>query len=606
MLDRIAGVRALFAPTNKGTQRDQGENLQGPISDLLPELELEMSDEALLQLAKDWTAAWDGSKKELEWKQEMVEKYWLGVQGTTQDLSDTTTRKPTADNLIYEALETFIPKATARNPEPEVSGDGTQMGNVVADLTAKMLNHVASLPHVRLKMSLREAARHNQIYFLGAIKTGWSATDEDVCAEVVRPQRLILDPDATVKNARYDGSFLGIHCECTASDLVARFPDSKEEITEAADGKMGTKMGYVEWWSAGETPAVFWTMGTLVLGKMRNPNFNYPEPQTQTDEFGNETEVMTGGRNYFRRPEIPVTLLITSNLGKKPFDVTNGLFQCLSMQDVVSKRWKQIDRNADNANNGIIASLDYFEEGQAAQAASALRNGDVMLQPKGKAGEGIIRDSGTPLPGFIYDNLIDARARILSVYGVSGSIPAALQKDKTVRGKMITRAADDDRIGGGFGEHLELFAARIFEQLLQLMYVYYDEPKVASVVGKENAREYFALSASDLSAVSLTVNVTEGSMMPKDPMSRRQEALDLWAQKGIDPVSLYEALDAPNPRERAKMLFLWQTNPASLFPELMPRQPQMAQAQPQATAQPPTPGGTGNLSTEIPLNPLPQ
>lgn len=604
--DRIAGVSALFSSTNKGPQGMASETDQGVVSDALPELRLDMDDTELLQLAADWTAAWDGDRKQLEWKQQMVESYWLGLKNEAQNLADSSTRKPSADNLIFEALETFIPKATARNPDPEVAGDGTTLGNIVANLTEKMLAHVASLPHIRLKMSLRQAARHNQLYFLGAIKTGWSETESNLSAEVIRPQRLILDPTATVNNARYNGSYLGIYCDSTASDMVLRFPDKVEEIKKAANDKMGTSLRYVEWWTAGEEPSVFWTIGDVVLNKMRNPNFNYPEEVIQTDEFGVETPVTVGGRNYFKRPEIPVTLLVTTNLGKKPYDQTNGLFQCLAMQDVVSKRWTQIDLNADNTNNGIIASLDYFEEGQAAQAAQALRAGDVMLQPKGKAGEGIIRDTGTPLPSFIYDNLLDARQRILAVYGVSGSVPDALQKDSTVRGKMITRAADDDRIGGGFGEHLELFAARIYEQLLQLMYVYYDEPKVASIIGKERAREFYALSSSDLANVSLTVNVREGSMIPQDSMSKRQQAVELWSASALDPISLYEALDFPSPRESAKSLFLWQTNPAALFPELMAPPVAPGVPAPTETGSPMPPEGGGSLSTAIPLAPLPQ
>jgi hypothetical protein len=229
-----------------------------------------------------------------------------------------------------------------------------------------------------------------------------------------------------------------------------------------------------------------------------------------------------------------------------------------------------------------------------------------MLQPKGKAGEGIIRDTGTPLPDFIYQNLLDARQRILSVYGVSGSVPAALQQDKTVRGKMLTRAADDDRIGGGFGEHLELFAARIYEHMLQLMYVYYDEPKVATVIGPEKAREFFAISSSDLTQVSLTVNVQEGSMVPKDALSRRQEAIELWGANAIDPISLFTALDYPAPREAAKNLFLWQSNPAALFPELMTAAPPAATAPPGGAPPPAEEEGGGSLSTALPLSPLPQ
>ena len=609
MLDRIAGVRALFAPTNKGKKDGGGDQTEGPVSDLLPELQLDMDDETLLSLAKDWTAAWDKERQHIDWKQKLLEKYWLGTQAYSMDSTGDTTQKPTADNCIFEALETFIPKATQKSPDPVVTADGSTLGQATATLTEKMLAHAADLPTVRLKMALRQAVRHNQLYFVGAIKTGWSLTDNDVCADVIRPQRLILDPDCTVEHGRYGGSRLGIHCEDSAADLIQKFPDKKDVITEMANSKLGTKMGYIEWWSAGEEPAVFWTMETIVLGKMRNPHFNYPQQQTQTDEFGNETPTTVGGHNYFKRPEIPVTLLVTTNVGKKPYDTTNALFQCVAMQDVVTKRWKQIDENVGNMNGSIIASLDYFEEGQAAQAAQAMRAGDVMLQPKGIAGEGIKRDPGQSLPVDVFANLQDARQRILSVYGISGSVPSGLQRDKTVRGKMITRGADDDRIGGGIGEHLELFAARIYEQLLQLMYVYYDEPKIAGVLGKEKAMEYFAISKGDLQQAILTVTVRDGSMVPKDAMTRRQEAIDLWGANGIDPISFYEALDFPNPRESAKSLFLWQTNPASLFPELMGAAPAQGAA-PTAGGgvSPPAAGGDsgGNPSTALPLTPLPQ
>jgi hypothetical protein len=601
--ERIAGVDALFAPTNKnGSSGVTADNAEGVVSPYFPELELDMDDVQLLQMADDWTKAWNAGKNELAWRQNEVEKYWLGVTPNDLPTADAGKQKPKADNLIYESLETFLPKATQKNPEPVVRADGTTLGNQVARTTEKMLTSIAENKDVDLRMTLRQVARFHQLYFLGCVKIGWSMTTKNVTVTAVRPQKLILDPNSTVENGNYTGKYVGFHCEETASELSERFPDCKEHLTEVAQGKMATKLQFVEWWSDGETPAVFWTMGRYVLGKMRNPHFNYPSMETQVDEFGAETQQEVGGRNYFDRPRMPFELLSITNLGQRPYDLTNGLFQCLSMQDVVTKRWKQIDRNADNTNNGIIASLDYFEEGQAAQAAQALRAGDVMLQPKGIAGEGIKRDTGTPLPTFIYDNLLDARQRILSVYGVSGSVPSGLQKDRTVRGKMITRSADDDRIGGGFTEYLEKMAAKVYEQFVQFMYVYYDEPKYASVVGKEKAMEYIQLSAGELANVQLAVDVREGSMIPKDSLTKRQEAIDLWGANGIDPISFYEALDFPNPRESARMLFLWQQNPAALFPEL--GQP-AAQPPPPTGTPPPEPEGGQALSTAIPLTPLP-
>lgn len=622
MIDRIAGVLDLFSPTNKQGIGAGGQD-SAAASGYLPELQLEMSDDELLRLSKKWEQEWGTVSEDLSARQKLMVRYWLGVKAEPKPGEDSSSRKPKADNLIYEALETFLPRATSRNPDPLVVGDGTELGNLVADTAAKSLRHVAQLPSVRLKMTLRDAARDSQLRFVGAVKTGWSGSDDDVSAEYVRADRLILDPNSTVRNAIYDGRYAGIACEDTASDLAKRFPSAQEAIDRESDGKEGTKLRYVEWWSDGETPAVFWTMGKAVLGKMRNPHFNYPTTEDVTDEFGNVTQKQVGGRNYFARPQIPLTLLVTQGVGRHPFDPTNGLHQCLSMQDVVTKRWSQIDRNCDNANNSIIASLDYFSEDQASQAAQAMRNGDVMLQPKGQAGEGIKRDPGQSLPGDVYQNLQDARQRILSVYGVNGFSPATLAQDRTVRGKMITASADSDRIGGGFGECLELFAARIYEQLLQMMHVYYDEPKMATVVGADKAREWVALSSSDLAAVSLTVSVQEGSMTPQDSMSKRQEALDLWSANALDPITLFERLDFENPRETAKSLFLWQRNPSALFPELMqpaplngapppngPTSPENGQPPQQGPAQAPSanppPNPSGSPSTAIPLQPLPQ
>lgn len=608
--DRIAGVGSMFASTNKVKGSQTQDTSEGVVSAYLPELELSMTDEELSQQADDWEASWNSCKKELEFRQAETEKYWLGMNYRMP--ADPTKDKPQADNLIYEALETFLPKATQKSPDPVVTADNTPQGNQIAMTTEHMLAYLADNSEVNLRMTLRQVARFHQLYFLGVIKVGWSEKYQNVTCQAVRPQQLILDPDSSVINGNYTGNFIGQYRKDTASDLIRRFPDKKEEITAACQSKLGTKMQYIEWWANGKESAVFWTMKKLVLGKMRNPHWNYETQKPSADELGNPITVTIPPKNHFCEPPFPYAFLSVMNLGNRPFDETSGLYQCLTMQDVVTKRWKQIDRNADNTNNGLIASLDYFEEGQAAQAAQAMRNGDVMLQPRGKAGEGIIRDTGTPLPGFIYENLQDARARILSVYGVSGSNPSSLNKEQTVRGKMLNKSADDDRIGGGFTEYLEQMADRVFNLFVQFMYVYYDEPKMGSIVGKERAREYFQLQSSDFGDTKLTVAVREGSLIPKDSMTKRNEAIDLWAAQGIDPISFFEALEFPNPRESARMLFLWKSNPAALFPETaqpgMALGPQAPGATLMAPQGPPQASGGDQIpqnGAPLPLPPLP-
>lgn len=79
-------------------------------------------------------------------------------------------------------------------------------------------------------------------------------------------------------------------------------------------------------------------------------------------------------------------------------------------------------------------------------------------------------------------------------------------------------------------------------------------------MGINGGFEYTMLKNADLNT-KLTVSVKEGSMLPKDAMSKREEALGLFKGGALDPVTLYSRLDYPNPMEAAKKLFLWKTAP---------------------------------------------
>jgi len=66
----------------------------------------------------------------------------------------------------------------------------------------------------------------------------------------------------------------------------------------------------------------------------------------------------------------------------------------------------------------------------------------------------------------------------------------------------------------------------------------------------------------------VTVSVKEGSLIPKDPMSEANEALTLAAGGLIDPVTMFDKLDFPDPLEAAKRLYTWQAAPQLMFPEV--------------------------------------
>lgn len=566
------GYLSLSANENKVSDTDGSD----AISDLLPELELSMSDQELLDLKRDWEKKWSKYAGTIKQVQDQNEQYWLGEQfGKSEG---------PVDNLIFESLETFLPIATRPKADPLVESDNTEEGNEIADTVRKMLTYLAD--HLSYNLKMKQVSRFWALYLLGVMKVGWSAKQNEISCVSIRPQKLILDPEATIEECEYTGYYVGEEMDDMASDLVIRFPKKAQEIKDKVKEKMGTTVNYVMWTT---DDYIFWSMDDEILAKVKNPHWNYDTEQpaqASINEFGEEImgEPETiPGRNHFASPKKPYVFLSVFNLGKHPHDDTNLVRQNISLQDLVNKRLMQIDRNADNANGGIAVSGDVFTEEQAQNIAKARRKGGTLWIPSGAVSDAVMDLPAQALPSFVYESLMDYRNEVRNIFGTRGSTPQGTMREDTLGGKQIIKGQDTDRIGGGISTYLEQFSDNVFNWFVQLMYVYYDEPHFAAVLGAERAKEYIQLSSADLTK-KLTIGVKEGSMIPHDPVSERSEAVALWEAGGIDPITFFDRLEFPNPREAAKQLYLWQADPIQLFPDLVEQQ-QAKMAEQQAMEQ---------------------
>ncbi len=416
------------------------------------------------------------------------------------------------------------------------------------------------------------------MYLLGAWKVSWNLGEDDIDTQSVRPQRLILDPDATIVGTVYRGAYLGEHKMEAASSLIAKFPKSKDIILKELQNpeELATKLGIIEWW----TPDyVFWTLKKEVLAKSKNPHWNYDEVGVPTvDANGQSTTVDKMGKNHFSQRKIPYIFLTIFNLGLHPHDDTSLIQQNLPLQDLINKRLRQIDINADTANGTWIGSGDYISKEELNKIKG--RPNEKIWMETGKPSEGIMRDTGREMPGFVYQSLLDYRNEIDNIFGTHNLTRGEESRDQTVRGKLITKQSDTDRIGGGISEYLEQVCDEIFNWWVQMFYVYYDQTHLGAIIGKERAGEYFQIKNSDFGELYLQVSVKEGSLIPKDPVSERNEAIDLWAARAIDPITLFERLDFPNPRESAKQLYIWMTHPELMFPDVQQQVMQAMMGQP--------------------------
>jgi hypothetical protein len=165
----------------------------------------------------------------------------------------------------------------------------------------------------------------------------------------------------------------------------------------------------------------------------------------------------------------------------------------------------------------------------------------------------------------VWNSLQDSREQLKNIFGISGATPSGVQKEDTARGKILVNQLDSSRIGGGVTEYIEQMACSVYNLWVQMMFVHYDNDHYVDNVGMEQGMEMVALKNTSF-IHKLTITVKEGSLVPKDPMSERNEAIDLWSAQAIDPVNLYKKLDFPDPMGAAEQLIKWQMVQKGVLP----------------------------------------
>lgn len=559
---------SIFSPFNKVSGPVPGE--QGE-PDIVASYRSQMPDEDIIALVGQWKRDYfiyynDGVKG----VQDTCYEYWLGKQTkeSVEDMLDA--GRKLVDNEIFVDLETQLPLACRANPEPVVALDQSTGDQTLADLVRKVLSYQAD--RQKLRQLLKGAARDWNLNKIGVLKLRWDPVEGDVMTEVVNPKRMMFDKDGYVREGGiFTGDYIGEIKRLTADTLIGLFPKEKEFILGKAGGKKGTKLQIEEWWYKGRD--YFFILDDKVLGKYKNHLWNYDGEDPITGE-------QITGVNHLAQPMPPYLFLSVYSTRTQPHDDTTPVQQALPVQDLINRRFRQIDKNAESINNGIVVNGNLNSE-QAALAAEAVRKGGAIRIPDKNVDvrTAVMRLPAPALADTVAENIQDGRQVMANIMGISGSTPSTIEKEDTVRGKILANQMDASRIGGAITENMEQLADSWYNMVLQIIYVYYDVPHYAAAVGEFGARELVMLKNTDLRG-KVVVTVKDGSMIPKDPLTLRNQAVDLWGANGIDPIALGKALEMPDPYGYAKNLFIWQSilkgvlPPQMMFPDL--QIPQMA------------------------------
>lgn len=597
----IKNSLGLFSDTNKA--QGMGEN-QNPTP--VDPYESTLDEVKIMELVTQWKRIYSVYYTDIEKGQKLSFDYWVGKH-RNQDSNTVGKEIGVTDNLIFEAIETFLPIATRANPEPLVTADPSEEGQVLANDIKVALTHEADVQQLRRKLA--KATRGWLLNRIGVIKVSWNPLSKKIQTDVINAKRMIFDKDGFIDERGYFvGEYIGEKKKASAESLLEMFPKKKELITKKAHNKMGTVLEYFEWWYRAKD--TFYTLDDSLLGKYKNPNWNYDVPQVEGKEAvidpetgievypAEEAQASAEATNHLDEPSYPYRFLAIFSTGEQPHDNTSLILQNVPQQDKINRREVQIEDNVKGMNNGMVVSGTAFTEEQASQAASALRRGVAIRVPNGDVGKAVMFPVKPALPADVFNSLRDARSELRNIFGTSGSTAEGVKEQETVRGKIMVNQADSSRIGGGITEYIEQLADSVYNLWVQMMFVYYDEPQFITSAGTIGGAELIAIKNSRFIGIkTLTITVKEGSLVPKDPLTQRNEAIDLWSANAIDPRSLYKKLDFPDPDEAANQLILWQMlqkgqiQPQMYLPSFSLGQTEGQPGMPKGTPQQPGTGG---------------
>jgi hypothetical protein len=378
---------------------------EGQMTPPLDPLKLEIEDEELVKILDDYEDGYNNfytDKYNLFERRKKNEVYYFGrqIQQAEDEKRLKSYESRYQDNVLYEIMGTVKPLAMSRVPDmmalPAYDSDEA---TEIADQIGKVIDTQIKEQDSRFVLGL--AYKHLPIYFTSCIKTWWDNEEDDYDFGVIHPDLVKFDWTCPTNDSD-KMKWVMQKVPATVQQIALKFPSKKDEFYKELekDGLMpggketwkalATEIKYSEVWfteykrkaddEVERIDAVVWKYGDCILGKMKNPNFDYEGERRyfayddikdeNTKRAINESELaqllftgQTPGNvkemqvyhNYFRFPRKPFFFMGYDQWGKTPMDETSWVEQNTQNQRSLDKRGKQIEETLDSRGHHIFS-----------------------------------------------------------------------------------------------------------------------------------------------------------------------------------------------------------------------------------------------------------
>ncbi len=273
---------------------------EGQMTPPLDPLKLEIEDEELVKILDDYEDGYNNfytDKYNLFERRKKNEVYYFGrqIQQAEDEKRLKSYESRYQDNVLYEIMGTVKPLAMSRVPDmmalPAYDSDEA---TEIADQIGKVIDTQIKEQDSRFVLGL--AYKHLPIYFTSCIKTWWDNEEDDYDFGVIHPDLVKFDWTCPTNDSD-KMKWVMQKVPATVQQIALKFPSKKDEFYKELekDGLMpggketwkalATEIKYSEVWfteykrkaddEVERIDAVVWKYGDCILGKMKNPNFDY-------------------------------------------------------------------------------------------------------------------------------------------------------------------------------------------------------------------------------------------------------------------------------------------------------------------------------------------
>jgi hypothetical protein len=537
--------------------------------------DLSMKDGDLLTLIKtplrDSEAYWNDTVGLAKVRQANID-LWLPNHWKDRDVYDYQEDYLYQDPKIFISVETICSIVNSRIAQPNVMpGQDNPISRQVADDLQRVL--YSHSEKYRTSDIFRISTRNLLLKRIGLIKLRWDpARGEygDIVPEFVDPADIVVDKDARWGDVpRFIAQKIR---NKTGEELLALFPDAAQKLYEligvqrrnnkgdlvAYKSQLGKKLNIWEVWfryfdstkgQYGGGLAYVSDNANVILGKMRNPNWNYE------DEGDGKCSNLL---DFPAPPFIPINYL---NDGSSWIDLTTMVEQAATMQRILDRRGFQIMENAEMSGSGLIFNTQMITVKEIARLSGSP---DERIGVKGDVNKAVTRVAPPPLPNYVIEDKNDARAEIDNIFAThditrgENSSSKTLGQDQLQQGQDYTRMDDIARA-------VERQAAYYNRYLVQMMKVYYTEEHWFWAAGEDGQFDHVMMK-SDMIEDGIDVTIEANSTLPPNKAAQLKFATELATPGLIDPLSLYEVGAGgtlPSPKKMMERLVQWRTDPMS-------------------------------------------